>query len=509
MSQASPVPPVPPRTRFAPSPTGFLHIGGVRSALFNWLFTRRRGGQYLLRIDDTDQQRNVEAALAPILHGFHWLGIEWDEGPEVAGLPARGPFGPYRQMERLPAYRAAAERLLAADAAYHFYCTPEQLAEDRRAQEAAHQPPHYVGRCARLTAEERAEREARGLRPVVRFRVGEGVVEFDDVVRGHVAIDTTALGGDLIIVRSDGTPLYHFSVVVDDAEMRITHVIRGEDHLSNTPKHILLFRALGAEVPVFAHLPLILNPDRSKVSKRKMQTSVAAYRDEGFLKEALVNHFALLGWSPGTEEELFSLDELVGRFDLTRVHSGGAVWDRQRLEWLNGQWIRRLDEVDLGERLAPFLDAHLAGLEAAGASVRRPEQGDLLRLMPLVKERLPLLSSIGELVDFLFIEDLEVDPALLVPKRWDAATTEAALTEARRVIADVGQVSYEADELEPPLRALAEERGWKAGDLFMAIRVAVTGRVATPPLFDTLVALGYERSLERLDAARERLAGLG
>ncbi|MFI5261965.1 MAG: glutamate--tRNA ligase [Candidatus Limnocylindrales bacterium] len=441
-----------------------------------------------------------------ILDGLHWLGLDWDEGPEVAGLAARGAYGPYRQMERLPLYRAAADRLLSEDKAYPCYCTPDELAADRAAQAAAHLPPRYVGRCAQLTAAERRAREAEGRRPVIRFRVGAGVVAFDDLVRGHVEIATDALGGDLVIVRSDGTPLYHFTVVVDDAEMAMTHIIRGEDHLSNTPKHILLFRALGAAVPHFAHLPLILNADRSKMSKRKSQTAMSDYTAQGFVREALVNYLALLGWASGGEEEIFSLDELGAIFDLDRVHQGGAVFDRERLEWLNGQWIRRLAPEVLVERLEPFLAADLAVQRAAGHVVREPTEGDLVTLVPLVQERMPTLAAVGDLTDFLFVEDLTIEPALLVPKRWDAATTSRGLTEARHTLARVGEVAWEADELEPALRALAEAKGWKAGDLFMAIRVAVTGRTATPPLFDTLVALGQPRTLARLDAAREALA---
>ena len=494
------------RCRIAPSPTGPLHIGTARTALFNYLFARHVGGTFVLRLEDTDVARSTVEYERDILDGLHWLGMEWDEGPEVAGLPARGPYGPYRQMQRLPLYQDAAERLLREDRAYHCYCTPAELAADRAAQEAAHQAPRYVGRCARLSAADRRAHEAAGRRPVVRFRVGEGSVAFDDIVRGRVEIPTDALGGDLIIVRSDGTPLYHFTVVVDDAAMAITHVIRGEDHLSNTPKHILLFRALGAEVPDFAHLPLILNPDRTKMSKRKSQTAVADYIAQGFVQEAMVNFLALLGWASGTEEEIFSLDELVARFELAEVHQGGAVFDRERLEWLDGQWIRRLSTDDLVDRMAPFLAADLAVLRAGGIEVREPTEGELRALVPLVHERLPVLGAIGGLVDFIFMESVTVDPDLLVPKRWDAPTTLEGLTEARRVIADVGAVAYEADELEPPLRALCEARGWKAGDLFMAIRVAVTGRTTAPPLFDSLVALGYERTLARLDAAREALA---
>jgi len=489
------------RARIAPSPTGPLHIGTARTALFNFLFARHTGGTFVLRLEDTDQARGSIAYEKDILDGLHWLGLDWDEGPEVAGEAARGPFAPYRQMLRLPLYAEAAAKLLAEDRVYPCYCSPEELEADRKAQEAAHEPPRYVGRCANLTPEERAAREAEGRSGALRFRVGTGVVGFDDIIRGRVEIDVSNLGGDFVIVRADGTPLYHFTVTVDDAAMEISHVIRGEDHLSNTPKHILLFRALGHEEPVFAHLPLILNPDRTKMSKRKSQTAVSDYIAEGFIREALINYLALLGWSTGTEEEVLTIDQIVERFDLADVHKAGAVFDRERLEWLNGQWIRRLDPDELIDRLRPFVAAELA----AGRIDRMPDDEELRALLPIITERLPTLGAIGDLVGFLWVDELEIDPETLVPKRWDAATTLAGLTEARRTIADVGALAFEADELEPPLRALAEANGWKAGDLFMAIRVALTGRTATPPLFDTMVALGRDRTLERLDRAIELL----
>ena len=492
----------PTRVRIAPSPTGPLHIGTARTALFNHLHARHVGGTFILRLEDTDVARSTIEFEKDILDGLHWLGLTWDEGPEVAGEPARGPHAPYRQMERLPSYAAAAERLLGDDLAYPCFCTPDELDADRKAQEAAKQPPRYVGRCAKLTPAERLAREADGRRGALRFRVGEGVVGFDDVVRGHVEFDVSNLGGDFVIVRADGTPLYHFTVVVDDAAMEITDVIRGEDHLSNTPKHILLFRALGYDVPRFAHLPLILNPDRSKMSKRKSQTAVDAYINEGFIPEALVNYLALLGWSTGTEEEVLSLDEIAQRFDIGEVHKGGAVFDRERLEWLNGQWIRRLSADDLIDRLRPFVEKELE----AGRIAWMPSDEELRSLLPVLQERLPTLGAIGDLVGFLWVEDVDPDPETLVPKRWDVATTIEGLGAARDTIEEVGEVAFEADELEPPLRALAEANGWKAGDLFMAIRVAVTGRTATPPLFDTLVALGRERTMVRLDRAIASLA---
>jgi len=306
-----------------------------------------------------------------------------------------------------------------------------------------------------------------------------------------------------VIVRADGTPLYHFCVVVDDAAMRISHVIRGEDHLSNTPKHILLFRALGEAVPQFAHLPLILNPDRTKMSKRKSQTAVDDYIHEGFIREGLVNYLALLGWSTGSEEEILGLDEIAARFSLEHVQKGGAVFDRERLEWLNGQWIRRLAPAELVDRLRPFVQREAD----AGRIDRMPADAELEPLVPLVQERLPVLGAIGDLVDFLFADELDVDPTLLVPKRWEPSTALDGLRAARATIETVGPNEFEPEELEGPLRALAETRGWKAGDLFMAIRVAVTGRTATPPLFQTLTALGRDRVLARLDRAIALLAG--
>jgi nondiscriminating glutamyl-tRNA synthetase len=490
-----------PRVRIAPSPTGPLHIGTARTALFNYLYARHVGGTFILRLEDTDQARSTVEFERDILEHLHWLGLEWDEGPAAGGLEERGPFGPYRQMARLPLYAEAAAQLLAHDRAYPCYCSPEELEADRKAQEAAKQPPRYMDRCAALTADERAAREAEGRRPALRFRIEPGVVAFDDLVRGHVEIDAAALGGDLVIRRADGTPLYHFTVVVDDAAMGITHVIRGEDHLSNTPKHILLFRALGHPEPVFAHLPLILNADRTKMSKRKSQTAVKDYIAEGFVREAFVNYLAYLGWSPGTEEDLLSLPEIVERFDLRAVQKGGAVFDRARLEWLNGQWIRRLADDDLVDRLAPFLEAEWA----AGRIDRNPGREEIAAILPLVRERLSVLGGIGDLVGFLFSDAVDLDPLLLVPKRWERGRARAGLAAASRALDAAGVAGFTADGLEAALRGVAGANGWKAGDLFMAIRVALTGKTATPPLFESMVALGRGRTLERLDRAARAL----
>ena len=378
MTDTAPTPTDPGiRVRIAPSPTGPLHIGTARTALFNYLFAKHVGGTFILRVEDTDVARSSIAYEKDILDGLHWLGLDLGRGP---GRRRRGWLAAHTaRTARCSACRATPKpptRLLAADMAYPCYCTADELEAERKRLEAAKLPPRYSGRCAHLTPVERAAFEAEGRAPALRFRVGEGVVAFDDIVRGRVEIDVINLGGDFVIVRADGTPLYHFTVCVDDAAMRISHVIRGEDHLSNTPKHILLFRALGEAVPQFAHLPLILNADRTKMSKRKSQTALGDYIDQGFIREGLVNYLALLGWSTGTEEEVLGLDELCARFELEAVHKGGAVFDRERLEWLNGQWIRRLSVDELVDRLRPFLER-----DAAAGRIDRVPTDDEIRTL--------------------------------------------------------------------------------------------------------------------------------
>jgi len=494
------------RVRIAPSPTGPFHIGTARTALFNLLFARRHGGTYLVRVEDTDMARSTKEFEADILAGLAWLGLAADEGVVAEG--ERGDHGPYRQSERSERYTAVANELRAKGLTYPCFCTPGDLDAERKAREAAKLPPRYSGRCAAIPAETSAARIAAGESAALRFRIKPGIVVIDDLVRGRVEIDSDALGGDLVILRADGTPLYHFTVVVDDADMGITHVIRGEDHLSNTPKHILLFEALGVPLPKFAHLPLILNPDRTKMSKRKSQTALVDYRTEGFLVEALVNFLALLGWSTGSEDEVLAIDELQEQFNLEHVQKAGAVFDRTRLEWLNGQWIRRLSNEELLVRLRPFYETAAAN----GTLQRAATDAEIIALIPLIRDRIPLLSSAVALTDFLFATALDYDRAALVPKRWDAATTLQALAAARPLIAEAigegDQPLLDAeDPLEVQLRALAESSGWKSGDLFMALRVAVTGRTATPPLFDSMRLLGRGRVLAHLDAATALVSG--
>ena len=416
MSEAQP----PIRVRIAPSPTGPFHIGTARTALFNLLYARRHGGTYIVRVEDTDVARSTSEFERDILEGLRWLGLEADEGVRGDGGES-GAHGPYRQSARGARYREVAAELLAKGYAYHCFCTVAELDAERIAREARKLPPRYSGRCGTIAPSDAAARVAAGEPAALRFRIPAGAVVIDDLVRGRVEIDADALGGDLVILRADGSPLYHFTVVVDDADMGITHVIRGEDHLSNTPKHILLFQALGVPLPRFAHLPLILNPDRTKMSKRKSQTALADYRAEGFLQEALINFLALLGWSTGSEDEILSMEELQARFDLEHVQKAGAVFDRVRLEWINGQWIRRLDTGELLQRLRPFYDAAAAD----GRIARAATDEELAKLLPIIRERIQLLAAAIPLTDFLFAATIAHDPALLVPKRWDAATTIA------------------------------------------------------------------------------------
>src|SRR4026209_844992 len=364
----------PLRVRMAPSPTGPLHIGTARTSLYNFLFARHAGGAYVLRIEDTDLVRSTAEYERDIIDNLHWLGITWDEGPQVAGGEDIGPHAPYRQSQRFELYAREADPPRGAGAAYRCWCTAEELEAVRHEQSANKQPPRYNRRCLSLTDAERAAMTAMRGQGAIRFKVEPVAIRFDDLIRGEVEFDN-ALLGDFIIVRNDGIPLYHFTVVIDDEEMEITDVVRGEDHLSNTPKHIALIRALGFREPRFGHIPLILNADRSKMSKRKTQMAITAYREDGYLPEALVNFIAFLGWSPGTEEEIFSLDELAKRFELSKVHKGGAIFDRDRLDHLNGVYIRALTDEQLALRLRPWVPDAVA-------------DDDLLRMVPLAKERM-------------------------------------------------------------------------------------------------------------------------
>ena len=481
------------RVRFAPSPTGSPHVGNIRTALFNWLFARHYGGTFILRIEDTDVARLAPDAVEAIFDSLRWLGLEWDEGPDVGG-----PYAPYVQSQRLHIYRDVAERLVREGHAYYCFCSPERLEQVRKEQSSRGEPPRYDRACRELPPSEVERRMQEGLRPVIRFRMPlEGQTSFRDLLRGEIVFDNAVLD-DFVLLKSDGYPTYHLAATTDDHLMRITHVMRGEEWIPSTPRHVQLYRAMGATPPQFAHLPIILGPDRTKLSKRHGATTIAAYREQGYLPDAIVNFLALLGWSKDEVTEIMSREELVRYFTLERVGKTPAVFNIEKLDWMNGVYIRKLSIDELTERVLPFLHAGLP------ASVPRPLCSEYVRdIVPLVQERLRKLSEAPELTEFFFVEDLEYDAALLVAKGLTAAQSLVALERARERLERVPDFTTEM--LETALRALAEELKLKTAQLFGTLRVAVTGRTVAPPLFQTMAVLGRERVLRRVDAALMRL----
>ncbi len=478
------------RVRYAPSPTGDPHVGNIRSALFNWLYARHTGGTFIVRIEDTDQARLVPGSLDAILDALRWLGLDWDEGPG-----SDTPHGPYVQSERLDLYREHAERLLSEGKAYYCYCTPERLDAVRKERQQARQPTGYDRRCRKLEGAEQARKENPNP-PVVRFKMPtEGTITVDDFVRGEVTFDVSLLD-DFVLLKSDGYPTYHLANVVDDHLMEITHVMRAEEWLPSAPRHRLLYEAFGYEMPVLVHLPLILGPDRSKLSKRHGAASVLEFRDMGYLPEAMFNFLALLGWSLDETSEVFSKADLVRHFTPERILANPAVFNIEKLDWFNGLYIRGMDDDALADALVPWLEDPASGLPADALPVDRDY---LASIVPLERERLKRLSEAPEMLSFFFEERLSYDASALVPKGLDADTTRALLEAALATAENVDDWSIAA--LETAYRALAEGLGVKTGQLFGAIRVAVTGRTAAPPLFDTLAVLGKERCVSRLGAA--------
>jgi glutamyl-tRNA synthetase len=474
-----------PRVRFAPSPTGYLHVGGARTALFNWLYARRAGGTFVLRIEDTDLERSSTDMVEGILDGLRWLGLDWDEGPGIDGR-----FAPYFQSERLDRHRHMAAQLVAAGHAYYCYCTPEELQAKRDAAERAGGGWKYDRTCAALTAQEVADREVRGLARAVRFRVPAGTIRFDDLVHGPIAVDA-GIVDDFVILRSDGQPTYQLSVVADDVEMEITHVVRGDDHISNTPKQILLYEAVGAPLPQFAHVPLILGPDKKRLSKRHGATSVGEYERQGYLSEAMVNFLALLGWSPGTDQEIFSRDELERAFRLEGIGGGNAVFNPEKLDWFNQQHIARLAPDELARRLRPIFEA--AGLWDERFLGER--HAWFFAVLELLKPRAHRLDDFVAAGRPFFADEVEYEPAA-VEKHLRAAGTHGHLVAFDRSLARLSD--FDAVSTEAALRRVAEERGIKAGTLIHAVRVAVTGRTVSPGLFDVLSLIGRDRTHARL-----------
>ena len=462
------------RVRFAPSPTGHLHVGGARTALFNWLFARHHGGVFVLRIEDTDRSRSTEENLAFILDAMRWLELDWDEGPPTTG---------YRQTERFDLYRAHAARLLAAGRAYHCDCPPELLDQQRKAAEARKETFRYTGRC-----------RDRGLTAgALRLRIPEaGATVVDDVIHGPVSFEHAQLD-DWILVRSDGTPTYNFCVVVDDVTMRITHVIRGNDHLSNTPKQVLCYEALDYQVPAFAHVSMILGADRARLSKRHGATSVQAYREQGILPEAMVNYLARLGWSSG-DQEVFSRAELVERFDIKNVSSSGAIFDQTKLEWLSHEHIKRADGARLAAQVGPFI-------EAAGLTPLPSER--VVPVLDTLRERAKTLRELVEVGRFYFERPATYDDKARAKLFTPAGAERLGLLAERLAAVE----PFTAATIEALYRRLVEELGLKLVDLAQLSRLAVTGRTASPPLFDVLALLGRDEVLARLRAARAAALG--
>jgi len=472
------------RVRFAPSPTGQLHLGNARTALFNWLFARHAGGDFILRIEDTDTARSTAESEAAILDDLRWLGLTWDEGPDAAG-----DYGPYRQSERGELYRREADRLLAEGRAYPCYCTDEELETRREDARARGVEPHYDGRCRNLSDDERAAHEAAGRKPVYRVRGPEHDVEIEDMVRGRVSFDRGMLG-DFIILRSDGRPTYNFAVVVDDVLMEITHVIRAEDHLSNTLRQLLLYEALGAAPPAFAHVSMVIAEDGSKLSKRHGAASVGDVRRAGYLPAGVINYLAMLGWSHPEAKEILSADEMAEAFELSRVSSHPAAFDEQKLMWVNGHHIREDDLGALVESARPFIAD--AGLDATDPRVAA--------MVDLVREGVERLSDLPAELRPLYDGDYDVEPEAA---DWLARPETAGLFEALADALDGADAGSGFDEptFKQTLRTVGKGQGVKGKDLFMPVRAALTGRTHGPALGKTAEVLGLPRVLSRLRAA--------
>jgi len=471
------------RVRFAPSPTGSLHIGSVRTTLYNYFFARQNGGTLILRVEDTDQDRLVPGAIDSIYDGLRWMGIAWDEGPREGG-----PHAPYIQSERLPLYQKAAQELVDTGAAYFCFCSKERLAAVRAQQAARKEITRYDRHCRNIPPGEAAER-AKSEPHVVRLKVpDEGAIAVDDLVYGRVEWPIATIE-DQVLLKSDGFPTYHLAVVVDDHVMGITHIFRGEDWLPSTPKHLLIYRAFGWNVPPMAHFPNVLGPDSKKLAKRHGATRVEQFRADGYLPEAMVNYLALIGWAPGTEDEVFSTDDLIARWRIDQVQKAGGKWDRDRLNWFNGVWIRKLTLEALMERLAPYVPAEW-------------DRGVLAKALPLVRERMQTLVEARDQLAFFFTDGVSANPALLVQEN-DRARSIRALARGAQALRALG--TFDAVSVKAAIEGVAAELGWKVKPVTLVIRAAVTGRKVGPPLYESLELLGKERSIARLAHAQELL----
>jgi glutamyl-tRNA synthetase len=472
------------RVRFAPSPTGSLHIGSVRTTLYNYFFARQQKGSLILRIEDTDQDRLVEGAVDSIYDGLRWMGVTWDEGPREGG-----PHAPYIQSQRLPRYQGAAQELVDKVAAYFCFCSKERLAALRAQQAANKQITRYDRHCRNIDPREAAER-AKTEPHVVRLKVpDDGVIAVDDLVYGRVEWPINTIE-DQVILKSDGFPTYHLAVVVDDHDMAITHIFRGEDWLPSTPKHLLIYRAFGWTVPPIAHFPNVLGPDGKKLAKRHGATKVEQFRADGYLPEAMVNYLSLIGWSPGTEEEVFTMDDLIGKWRIDQVQKAGGKWDRDRLDWFNGLWIRKLSDEALISRLDPFLPAEW-------------DRNVIRHALPIMRERMRTLVEGRELVRFLFTDEFTYDQAALVPKKQERGAAARALAHATAALRETAP--FAKSEIEAALRKVAEDLSWHIKDVSHVVRAATMGSPVGLPLFESLELLGRERAFARLARAADIL----
>jgi glutamyl-tRNA synthetase len=475
------------RVRFAPSPTGYLHVGGARTALYNWLLARRHGGAFLLRVEDTDADRSKPELTTAILESMEWLGLDWDEGP-------------FYQSQRLERYRALANELETLGHAYACFCLLEELQAKRARAEAQKRPWKYDGACRHLSAHQRQQRRSAGCPAALRFRVpATGQTAFDDQVFGHLEIANQEIE-DFVLLRSDGHPTYHLGVVADDLDMRISHVVRGADHLSNTPKQILVYRALGAPEPQFAHLPLILGPDKQRLSKRHGATSVGAYREMGILPEALLNFLVLLGWTPPTQQEIVTREEMVREFELTAVSKSNAVFDPEKLAWMNGEYLRHLPP----ERLLALAEEELRSAGLWQDAFRKEEKERFEVSARLLQTRARSIKDFSCSGRAFFSEKFDYDPEAQ-KKFWKDARLPELLEELGARLARTKP--FDLAQTEACLRALAEEKGVKAGLLINGTRVALTGQAVAPGLFEVMAALGPGRVVERLQRAAAHLRG--
>ncbi|HEY6221508.1 MAG TPA: glutamate--tRNA ligase [Candidatus Eisenbacteria bacterium] len=481
----------PVRVRFAPSPSGYLHVGGARTALFNYLFARRHGGVFVLRIEDTDRERSTDESVAAIYEALRWLGMSWDEGPEIGGS-----FGPYLQSERLPRYAESAEQLLREGKAYRCFCDPGDLKRRRDEAMRRGEPPKYDRTCLKLPPEESAARAERGEPHAIRFRIPDGETSWNDGVRGDVTFQNAVLD-DLVILRTDRHPTYNFAAVVDDHAMEITHVLRGDDHISNTPRQIQIYRALGLEPPHFAHIPMILGPDGTRLSKRHGATSVTTFREEGFLPEAMVNFLALLGWAYDGEREIFTMEELTQFFSLDRVSKNPAIFNYEKLEWMNGEYFRALP---LGRRTDLVID-HLRATKALPEPALK-DRTFLMRAVGAAGDRIKRPQHFMDYSAYLFVDRVEPEPG-----PWQDLQAKPGVSARLRKLASALEraAPFEHDPLEQATRAVAKEEGVKAGEVIMPARIALTGKKVTPGIFDVMLLLGRERTVRRLIDAADRL----